>query len=383
MSTTVIHGEGLGKEYRRGRLNHYPVLDALRFVLALWVAIGHGGIFPLFAGADTTSGFMRLLTRGWNTIVFGTPAVIVFFVISGFCIHLPFIGTETISIGRYYLRRYTRILIPVVGALCVYRLYGQHLILWGEHSVLWESPLWSLACEEIYYAAYPLLRWLRNRFGWRKFLPAAFLAGVATAATHPHSLGWHDFGPFGTALLLLPVWLLGCLLAEQSSAIEPRRSTLRIWSWRFLIWLGCWTSEMLHFKMGVPYTQTMIWFGVLAYYWVREEIAYGKHRDPNRFLAMAGAWSYSLYLVHVQGMETYALLRLPNPGYILAWTSVMLFGLGFAYLFYLLVERPSHQLARKIQVFAKDRSAIREKPAVALPSAHAGSDFSSPEVPRP
>src|SRR6266404_1020986 len=346
----------------RARLNHFRILDALRFVLALWVAIGHYGIFPLFAGAEATTGYMRLLTRGWNTVVFATPAVIVFFVISGFCIHLPFIGNEKLAIGRYYLRRYTRILIPVAGALCIYRLFGQHLILWGEHSILWESPLWSLACEEIYYAAYPLLRWMRNRIGWKKLLPAAFLAGAGAAATHPHSVTWHDFGPFGTALILLPVWLLGCLLAEQSAAVEVRSSAIRIWGWRFLIWLASWTTEMLHFKAGVPYTQTMIWFGVLAYYWVREEIAYNRHREPHRFLAMAGAWSYSLYLVHVQGMELFGLLGLPNLGYILNWTGVMASSLGFAFLFYLFVERPSHQLARKVQVFTKSRSIPTEKP---------------------
>jgi peptidoglycan/LPS O-acetylase OafA/YrhL len=343
--------------------NHYRVLDALRFVLALWVAIGHYGMFPLFAGADTSTGFMRLVTRGWETVVFGTPAVIVFFVISGFCIHLPFIGTEKVAIGRYYLRRYTRILIPIAGALGVYRLFGTHLVLWGEHSVLWESPLWSLACEEIYYAAYPLLRWMRNRWGWKKLLPPVFLAGVATAATHFHSVSWHDFGPFGTALILLPTWLLGCVLAEQSAGIEARRSAARIWGWRFLIWLACWSSEMLHFKAGIPYTQTMVWFGVLAYYWVKEEIAYSKHREPNRFLAMAGAWSYSLYLVHVQGMELPAKLRFPNMGYSLNWIATMVCSLGFAFAFYLLVERPSHQLARKVNVFAKRRAVVVEGPA--------------------
>jgi peptidoglycan/LPS O-acetylase OafA/YrhL len=350
----------------RAKSAHYSILNALRFVLAFWVAMGHGGIFPLFAGIDTTSPFTHLILRAWNTVVFGTPAVIVFFVISGFCIHLPFIGTQKLSVGRYYLRRYTRILIPVAGALCVYRLWGQRLILWGEHSILWESPLWSLACEEIYYAAYPFLRWARNRLGWKKFLPLAFVAAVATALTHPHSVSWHDFGPFGTALMLLPVWLLGCLLAEQSAAIPVQTSTAKIWGWRFLIWFGCWTSEMLHFKLGVPYTQTMVWFGVLAYYWVRQEIAYEKYREPNRYLVAAGAWSYSLYLVHVQGMELFAWLKLPLPslGYTFDWIITMSCSLGFAYLFYLLVEKPSHQLARKIQVFAARPPIVNEKPAL-------------------
>lgn len=177
----------------RAQTAHYPILDALRFVLAFWVAMGHYGMFPLFFWTDEGTRLGHFLVHAWSTVVFATPAVIVFFVISGFCIHLPFIGSEKLAVGRYYLRRYTRILIPVAGALCVYRLWGQHLVFWGEHSILWESPLWSLACEEIYYAAYPLLRLARNRFGWKKLLSASFLAAVATGLTHPHSVGWHDF----------------------------------------------------------------------------------------------------------------------------------------------------------------------------------------------
>jgi peptidoglycan/LPS O-acetylase OafA/YrhL len=342
---------------------HYPILNALRFVLAFWVAVGHYGMFPVFFWVDTGTRFGHFITHAWDTVVFGTPAVIVFFVISGFCIHLPFLGNEKLAVGRYYLRRYTRILIPVAGALCLYRLWGQHLILWGEHSILWESPLWSLACEEIYYAAYPLLRWARNRFGWKKLLPVSFVAGAGTGLTHPHSMGWHDFGPFGTALLLLPVWLLGCLLAEQAEYLPARSSTARIWGWRFLAWLGCWATEMLHFKAGIPYTQTMLWFGVLAYFWVKEEITYGKLRTPNRYLAAAGAWSYSLYLVHVQGMELPGWLRVPNLGAIPNWTLTMVCSLGFAYVFYLLVEKPSHARARKVNVMGRPRASVEEKAA--------------------
>jgi peptidoglycan/LPS O-acetylase OafA/YrhL len=341
---------------------HFPTLDALRFVLAFWVALGHSENFPLFAGVDVTTSFGRLITHAWQTVIFGTPAVIVFFVISGFCIHLPFLGKTQLPILRYYARRYTRILIPVAGALFIYHLMGQKLIFIGEHSILWESPLWSLACEEIYYAAYPLLRIIRTKFGWKVLLTASLAAGAVTAATHIHSVTWHDFGPFKTALILLPVWLLGCLLAEQSASLPAMNSQPRIWLWRFLIWLGCWTSEMLHFKCGVPYTQTMIWFGVLAYFWVKNELAYGKFHPPNRQLAAAGAWSYSLYLMHAQGMSLYARLPIPFLGYILNWLLTISTSLGFSYLFYLLVERPSHSLARRIKLTQSARVVAAETP---------------------
>lgn len=350
------------------RAGYYPVLDALRFFLAFWVAVGHFKMIPLFGDPALGTGFWHLFKHGWSSIVFGTPAVIVFFVISGFCIHLPFLGTAKIDVGRYYLRRYTRILIPVAGALIVYRLFGLHLIFWGEHSILWESPLWSLACEEIYYAMYPLLRWTRNRIGWKWMLPVCFVVSVVIAAPHPHAGNWHVFGPLGTAMLLLPVWLLGCLLAEQGEWLGEAHRVSSIWAWRFLTWLGCWVCEMVHFKLHYSYTQTMVWFGVLAYFWVRQEIARGKTHPPNRYLVAAGAWSYSLYLVHGQGFTTYSWLHLPSFGRVIDWFLIMACSLLFAYAFFALVERPSHQLARRIKLRDAQNALNKATPRALAPT---------------
>jgi len=346
---------------------YFPVLDALRFILAFWVAVGHFEMVPLFGDPNTGTGLWHLFKRGWSTVVFGTPAVIVFFVISGFCIHLPFRGSAKIDILQYYLRRYTRILIPVAAALVVYRSFGK-LTYWGEHSVLWESPLWSLACEEIYYAMYPLLRKTRNKFGWKWVLPISFTVGVAIALTQPHSLNFHGYGPLGTAMLLLPVWLLGCLLAEQVESLNRDVSTLSIWSWRFLAWLGCWTAEMLHFKGGIPFPQTMIWFGVLAYFWLRQELARGKVHSPAPWLVAAGSWSYSLYLIHAYGGGIFEMLPWkPHP--IVNWVCVMASSLFFSYLFYLLVERPSHKLARRFKVRVAPQTARKAAVETTEPAA--------------
>jgi peptidoglycan/LPS O-acetylase OafA/YrhL len=342
---------------------YFPVLDALRFVLAFWVAVGHLEMVPLFGDPNAGTGFWLHFKHGWNTVVFGTPAVIVFFVISGFCIHLPFRGAARIDVPRYYLRRYTRILIPVAGVLVLDRLIGFRVTWWGEHSILWESPLWSLLCEEIYYAFYPLLRWIRNQVGWRAVLPVCFALSIGISAMHLHAANWHVYGPLGTAAILLPVWLLGCVLAEQSDRLLEIAPQFSIWFWRFLAWFGCWISEMVHFKLKVSYTQTMLWFGVLAYFWVRQEIIGARTRSPNRFLVAGGAWSYSLYLVHGQGAGLYESLHLPTPGPLVEWFLTMASSLAFAYVFYVLIERPSHRLARKIKV----RAAVT--PSAALPVA--------------
>jgi peptidoglycan/LPS O-acetylase OafA/YrhL len=341
----------------------YPVLDALRFFLAFWVVMGHFGIFPLFAGVDESTLAGRTLIHGWSSIVFGTPAVVGFFVISGFCIHLPFTRNGTFEIGRYYLRRYTRILIPLVGSLFVMRfLAGQRIQFLGQDSILWHSIFWSLLCEEIYYAAYPLLRLFRNRIGWSGLLPLTFILGAYISFRY-YSEDWHPYGPFGTALILLPVWLLGCLLAEQVEKFTPSTSGLQIWKWRFLCWGGSWICEMLNFKLKIYYTCTMLFFGILAYFWIKNEIAYGMRKTPWKFLSAAGAWSYSLYLIHVPAAQMFGVLHFPNAGAILNWCALYGFILAVSYLFYISVERPSHDLARKILLVKNSRPGVTSKQA--------------------
>jgi peptidoglycan/LPS O-acetylase OafA/YrhL len=325
----------------------FPIIDALRIFLAFWVTVSHFGMFPLFAGVDTSTRFGRILVHAWDSIVLGVPAVIGFFVISGFCIHLPFRRGEKLSAGRYYARRYIRILVPVVAAIIIIRLNGDRQPIIGDHSILWNSALWSLFCEEIYYAVYPLARFVRNRFGWGMLLVPTFLIGAILAAFRSDTLRGSALGTVKVAVILFPIWLLGCVLAEQSDNLQPLDSPWVIWRWRFLAWFGSWSCELLHFKENVPLNPMLLLFGVLAYFWIKEEIAYSAHHQPWTFIASAGLWSYSLYLIHIPAMRMFARLPLPGFGYILNWCVSFAFIFAVSYLFYLTVERPSHRLARK------------------------------------
>lgn len=326
----------------------HPILDALRIILAFWVTMGHFGVFPLFAGIDSTTRLGSTLVRGWSSFVFGVPAVIGFFVISGFCIHLPFRHDERLPVGRYYARRYLRILVPVFAAILISRLAGNRQSIFGANSILWHSVLWSLACEEIYYAVYPLTRSLRRRWGWAVILPATFVVAGVTAAAYPGALDGSARGVLETAVILFPVWLLGCVLAEESDRIQPIDSPRVIWKWRFLVWAGSWACEMLHFKAHISLTQLMLCFGVLAYFWIRKEIAYGKRCKPAAVLVSAGLWSYSLYLMHGPAMTIFKKLPVPGMGPVLDWCVSYTFILGVSYLFYLAIEQPSHRMARSI-----------------------------------
>ena len=344
----------MGVTEKQGR---YPILDALRCVLALWVTVGHLGVFPLFAGLDSTTTLGRYLVRGWQTTVWGVPAVIGFFVISGFCIHLPFRRVGKLPLGRYYGRRYTRILLPVVAAILFNEAIGNRQVLVGPDSVLWNSVLWSLFCEEIYYAAYPLARVVRGRFGWKALLVPAFLLATVTGLVYPDALDGSILGACKTAVILFPIWLLGCLLAEQSERLLAPGPLQSIWKWRFRAWAGSWLAEMLHFHAHVSLELAMLGFGVLAYFWIRQELAHATCHKPYPVLAWAGLWSYSLYLMHLPAFEILARLHPPSLGYLLDWFLMQGLALSVAYAFYLCIERPSHRAARKIRVTVADSRA--------------------------
>src|SRR5262249_34061624 len=283
----------------RADLKRFLVIDALRSVLALWVAIGHAGVFPLFGAVGQPDPVLDFLARGVRTIVWGPPAVIVFFVISGFCIHYPFAqGGKRCPVLRFYARRYLRLLIPVAFTVAMFKILILETVIVGINSILLHSTLWSVLCEEIYYALYPLLNRGALAFGLSKILKPAFVIGLVVAWLYWPAQEWQDLGILGMAIVLFPVWLLGCHLAEHVSSLNKDYSRLSIWTWRLTAWASMWVAEMLHFHGGIPQTRTALWMGVFSYFWLRAEISYHKNRSPWGVLVWAGRWSYSLYLIH-------------------------------------------------------------------------------------
>ena len=72
-------------------------LDAIRFICALIVVLAHTGRPPLTAWADTSTWFGWFIDGSAGLLFSSAAAVIVFFVISGFCIHYPAISPAGIS----------------------------------------------------------------------------------------------------------------------------------------------------------------------------------------------------------------------------------------------------------------------------------------------
>jgi peptidoglycan/LPS O-acetylase OafA/YrhL len=180
-------------------------LDSIRFIAAFWVVMSHGAIpfKELFSNAP-----LQRLAEAFGASFDGVSAVIVFFIVSGFCIHLPYLDAPQLPLAKFFIRRYIRIGIPLTAIVLIMQLVG------GSASERGFAVLWSIYSELAYYTMYPLLFALAKRCGWVTLIAISSLVSATLIIVHSDSLWVWQFG-WLTWLWGLPVWLSGCQLAEQ------------------------------------------------------------------------------------------------------------------------------------------------------------------------
>ncbi len=315
-------------------------LDSLRFLCALTVVFAHIGPPPIFSFFEQTNA-IKLIQGVYNNLLApGSPAVIVFFVISGFCIHSAYVKAQKIALAKYYSRRYVRIGLPVLTVVVVINLLGINL----------DAILWSLIAEICYYTVYPLLLAARNRFGWLPILGVSYALAYLTILVAPHSPGsiyYHSFGFWLSPIIGLPCWILGCLLAEKVSQPQESVSRTAIWGWRLALLTLSFSCMTLMFQLGVAQYWTLDLFAIVVFFWLGREINYARRVKPNPRLEEWGSWSYSLYLCHLVVAKLIA-QSLFGWSESLVWLISIVLILVFSYSFYLAVERPAHVLAKKL-----------------------------------
>jgi len=319
-------------------------MDTIRFFCALWVIFGHLGFIPLPQGfcEEGQGAVCWIFLNAYKSLFSGPAAVIVFFVISGFCVHYTACDTPRSGWPTYYLRRYLRIGLPVLAAVLFSNLFNLTYVLY------YNSIVWSLIAELIYYTLYPALLFLRKRWGWPALLGAAFAAAGLVILRDPSALNYPAHGPVFTWLLGLPCWLLGVHLAETFD--NPSRGETKagpIWVWRIGVWLLSSVCMILRFRTPIGYPITLNLFAIVVYFWLRQEVLEAQTRPPKPFFEGLGSWSYSIYLMHMIALKFMEPLISPEfyPG--LRWVFLLLFSLGVSYVFFLVVEAPSHAFAKK------------------------------------
>jgi peptidoglycan/LPS O-acetylase OafA/YrhL len=297
---------------------------------------------------NLSSGAQLFITLGLSD---GGWAVMVFFVISGLCIHLPYIMGKPFHAKNFLLARFCRIGIPLI---CAYFL-SLALV------VNLDKILWSLYCEIAYYLAYPLLRYLFSQYGIKRVLFVSLSAAILTSLLPDDNAGNFFFfegvaSPMGTIILGLPIWLLGCMLAESMISQKELRFkdviALRFW----VLFMGLalpilsFMDEVISgfpsiFLLNTKYS--FLLSSPLIYCWLLAEITQKDTPKIYSYLKPFGAGAYSIYLMHIFGAPIFQSLPVFYDPFF-NWVVIVSIVLLISTIFYFSIEKPSHRLGRRL-----------------------------------
>lgn len=325
--------------------NWFSGINSLRFILALIVILSHTDSVITAGLKHAANVPFKILGVILSNAFDGTSAVIAFFIISGFVIHYPN-KKSPLKPGQFWFKRYFRILIP----LFIIQIIG----------ISFNHPeakvVWSLYCELIYYALYPFIS--RIKYPWKIKLFCAYLLILVILCSYKFlHLGlsikhlntvYINFVPFidecSVALIFMPCWLLGVMLAENIDSIKTQ-PTYSVYIYRLAVFAGSFACSVARFHYNLSYTISMNIFALLLFKWIATEIIHFKHYYPNKIFEYFGRFSFSLYLCH---STLFVLIGIFLNFNIYIYPVFLIFVLGFSYLFYLAIEKPAHILAQNL-----------------------------------
>ncbi len=316
-------------------MDNLKVLDGIRGLSALYVLIHHARLMltqsyqtGLAIHPEYYKWFDKFMVYFFSLFKFGHEAVIIFFVLSGFVIHLKQaradFNMDRFSSLTYLKKRIIRIyptllvsfLLCILADFIIYSfitadetifrkytflsfIYNLLLIpeapIWGEN-----YPIWSLKHEWFFYLAYPFLLWVSNKSYLLQLvivvsLFASYLLGVRI--------------PFiGPAAYTLLVWNLGVVMAylyQRNPEILSKYAPYLV-----LILL---VYPLIN-RIDKNYPLLDLLFGLVTVGFLVIVITNKIAFISNLFKKMAslGTFSYSLYLLHMPFLIMYRAYILHN-----------------------------------------------------------------------
>ncbi len=376
-------------------------LDGLRGIAALIVVFAHSMVSQPFywnlrfvQSEDSKNiGDLLLLYSPLRIFYSGDKAVILFFLLSGFVLSLPWINSRQLSYGGFLVSRVCRIYLPYCAAMALaavlafifggapipgagdwVNVYGwvndfsimnlpSIILVLGNGFSSWiNNPTWSLVWEMRVSLLFPLL-----------IVPV---------------IRWRLWGAFFVALVLYGLYCLGSFFAgEYSEAAGFLGQPQDTFYFAGYFLAGIVLAIYREFFMALASKGKGI--GALAFLvsgcavWIASPIS-----DNNFFKALGGAlvivaaisegaprgwlnkavvqWlgrvSYSLYLVHVPTILAFHYILYGIVPYAVISVIAIPISLVVAELFYRVVERPSHDLGRSLVKRMSIRASMEAKP---------------------
>lgn len=321
-------------------------LDTIRLFCAVWVAFSHGAYPPLTSTFDTSVPAYWLLNGMYTSLFCGPAAVIVFFIISGFCIHYPYRNNWKRRNTLPFLgSRMIRICGPIVIATFIYLLMGIDV------TVFHFIAGWSIICEICYYLMYPFLRGsLKTYRAWKWAFLISLIPTLFSFIEYPINLvNYPGVGPIYVIFLGFPCWILGVLLCYKIEPVDNRPTyTLLIYS-RLGVFLLALATHILALQEILGHPFTLNFFAFFAFFWLRLEILFYKSRKAIRFGEVLGKSCYSIYLMHGFPFHILLVLEINSTNKFYMFIAYWLLLIPLTAIFFFMVERPFHRIASQIK----------------------------------
>jgi peptidoglycan/LPS O-acetylase OafA/YrhL len=345
-------------------------IDFLRGIASLGVVIHHAFGSPIWLLPAAMTGSTIINQLLLLIPAFGFSGVYLFFVISGFCIHLRWVkaqvggDTKPLEFIPFWKRRIRRLYPAYLVALILYIAFEAY---WGKlqftsfffydlisHILMlhnldsrtvysFNKVFWTLAVEEQLYLAYFLLVWLRKKYGWLVTLAITLLVRAAWFGA-----AYVAIKAFGLAVPITEyafatwcVWALGAVSIEAAYGLiklpkifsSPFAGAGVLLITAILCAIGWAAPSGIAGKTILFVTQPL--FGVGFFIMVNYVVSL-ESKIKNwygaivRFFAWIGLFSYSLYLTH-ELLVTYIKI---DPFILIAICVI------FAWVYYLCFEKP-------------------------------------------
>lgn len=362
------------------RSEHIPSIDLLRGLSCIGVLLYHIrvdlwiGWWRIRSYPEEYSSFAKAMA--WLSIP--TPflgyAVLLFFLISGFCIHYPNTLPNTQPNWKnYLLRRFWRIYPTYFIALtltacisyCCYLMWGDTT--WnierifrvvtlsqnyppGNGQFLSNPSLWTIPLEVEFYILYPFAFFLIAKSRINILLIITTGMSCWTVYLNSQGIVWPSF----TALFLWPSWLLGACVAQWQ-----REGKLSNCNLPFLLLATGVTLALALFSRLENWASWLQYIAWTGFYFLLFIFCLSQPNLLTRFLSKplfksiswVGKISFSLYLLHFPLFKLFGYLHKEiwneKPANFLISLAYLVPVCFLGWLFFRWVESPIHKWSKK------------------------------------
>ncbi len=358
--------------------HRYEELDSVRGIAALTVIVGH-----FLTVWKTHIGWHYFNASPLRIIAAGHEAVVLFFLLSGFVLAIPYGKKNPPTYQQFLVRRICRIYFPYVAAVVLaaaadHSLYStvptgnpwidqtwnqrptthlvlQHFLMIGHFDTAQlNTAFWSLVYEMRISIIYPVLYWLAYRISAPTLLISTFVTTIAAAlcAQRFGSEGFfYDF-------LYAGFFVVGVLLQKHiAQASRWCRSRSLLWQLTMaLLAIVCFDGPgalpaFQVFGSNLLFLYLADWTtlcGAVLILLFAINIPPFRRLLHHPVILRMGAISYSAYLVHATVL--FVLIRLYLGRAYFPWLFPLYIAATYlvSEIFHALIERPSTLLGRKL-----------------------------------